>query len=108
MKIKIIIYIVICVFIVLIKIISMKVLKINIIFGCIGNQKWRNKASYLELCYKTIVKNCQKSSNVHLLNEKSVYNTLTNLRNDLDEKCSIIQKADYIRISLLKEYGGFG
>lgn len=107
MEIKIIIYVLICVFIVLLqKNINESFKNKNNIWMYWESKNGGTKAAYLELCYKTIVKNCQKSSNVHLLNEKTVYNYLPNLRNDLDEKCSIPQKADYIRISLLKEYGG--
>ena len=65
------------------------------------------KYGYLHLCYKTIQKHC-KDCNVHLLNEKTVYNYLPELKNDpnLFNYCSIPQKADYIRLFLLYKYGG--
>ena len=45
--------------------------------------------------------------NVHFLDEKSVFKYLPNLDLDLLKWCSIPQKADYIRLSLLTKYGGF-
>lgn len=64
------------------------------------------KPTYLNLCYKTIIKNCRNNCNIFLLNEKTIYNYLPELRLDLNKKCNIPQKADYIRLSLLKKYGG--
>ena len=71
---------------------------------------WQNKPNskkpiYLDLCYKTIIKNCNNFK-VRLLDENSVYKYLPNLRRDLDENMSIPQKTDYIRINLLYNYGG--
>jgi hypothetical protein len=71
---------------------------------------WENKIGttkphYIQLCYRTILKNTPQDFKVHLLDEKSVYNFLPNLRKDIN-KLSIPQKADYIRLSLLDKYGG--
>lgn len=71
---------------------------------------WENKENckkpdYLNLCWKTIQKHC-KNHRLHLLNENTIYNYLPNLRKDLLVKCSIPQKADYIRLALLSKYGG--
>ena len=71
---------------------------------------WQNKPGkkmpqYLQLCLDTIYKKCGKDFEIHLLNEKTVYNYLPDLRNDLEE-LQIAQKTDYIRIKLLYEYGG--
>lgn len=63
------------------------------------------KPAYLNLCYRTIVRHCS-NCNIHLLNEKTVLNFLPDLNTKLLERCSIPQKADYIRISLLQKYGG--
>lgn len=70
------------------------------------NKPGKDKPKFLQLCYQTIQKKCQNSFNIILLNEKTVYNYLPNLRNDLDKYLSIPQKADYIRLSLLYKYGG--
>ena len=64
------------------------------------------KPEYLNLCYETVVKNCEQSFTINLLNEKTVYNFLPNLRRDLDQYMSIPQKTDLIRLSLLHKYGG--
>ena len=70
---------------------------------------WENKPGskkpvYIDLCYKTIDKNCS-NFRVHKLNEKNVYDYLPDLRRDIN-KLKIPQKADYIRYRLLSKYGG--
>jgi hypothetical protein len=69
------------------------------------NKNGTKKPSYIELCHKTIFKNCN-DFNIHLLDEKTIHNFLPNLRRDLDNKLSIPQKADYYRYQLLYTYGG--
>ena len=71
---------------------------------------WQNKPGktmpvYLQLCLDTIYKKCNRDFEINLLNEKTVYNYLPDLRTDLEE-LQIAQKTDYIRIKLLYEYGG--
>ena len=71
---------------------------------------WENKPGntmpvYLDLCIDTIKYHCVKDFRIILLNEKTVYDYLPNLRKDLN-KLLIAQKSDYIRIKLLYEYGG--
>lgn len=71
---------------------------------------WQNKPgktmpTYIRLCLDTIYKNCKDEFKIVLLNEKTIYNYLPNLRKDLN-KLEIAQKADYIRIKLLYKYGG--
>ena len=70
------------------------------------NKKNTEKPEYLNICYKTIIKNCSKNFNVNLLNEKTVYDFLPNLRADIFKKLNIPQRADYIRLKLLNKYGG--
>ena len=70
------------------------------------NKNGKKKPAYLELCYDTIIKQCSNSFNIHLLNEKTVYKYLPNLRTDLDKYLNIPQKTDYIRLALLYKYGG--
>jgi len=73
---------------------------------------WENKTpstkrpAYLDVCLETMKKHCSNSFDIKLLNEKSVFQYLPNVRRDLDDKCSIPQKTDYYRYKLLKEYGG--
>jgi hypothetical protein len=73
---------------------------------------WENKdkntkrPAFLDLCFITVKTHCSNDFNVVLLNEHTVYQYLPNLRKDLDRYCSIPQKTDYIRLSLLKTYGG--
>ena len=40
------------------------------------------------------------------MDQNSIYQYLPDLRTDLDQKCNIPQKADYIRLALLQKYGG--
>ena len=70
------------------------------------NKSGKTKPEYLKLCYQTIQKNCKNSFNINLLDEKTVYKYLPNLRKDLDEYLNIPQKTDYIRLALLYKYGG--
>jgi len=71
------------------------------------NKKGQDKPTYIKLCYETIKKNCGDKFKIHLLDEKTVYDYLPDLRQDLDEKLKRIPyKADYIRYSLLYKYGG--
>ena len=72
---------------------------------------WENennsvKPEYLNLCYKTVLKNCSKNFKIHLLNEKTVYDYLPELRKDINKKLLLPQKTDYIRYNLLYNYGG--
>lgn len=69
------------------------------------NKKGSSKSSYLNLCYQTIQRHCTDCQ-VHLLNEQSVFDYLPDLNENLMRLCSIPQKADYIRLSLLYKYGG--
>lgn len=69
------------------------------------NKPYATKPAYLDLCYETVKKHCGSSFHVHLLDEKSVFKYLPRMRTDLST-LRIPQKADYIRLSLLKKYGG--
>ena len=64
------------------------------------------KPLYLDMCYKTIKRNCPKFK-IRLLNKQTVKNFLPDLRDDLDNKLERIpMKTDYIRYNLLYRYGG--
>lgn len=71
---------------------------------------WENKPGvskppYINLCFKTVKKYCNGDFNIILLDNKSVFTYLPNLRRDINELI-IAQKTDYIRVALLYKYGG--
>ena len=70
------------------------------------NKEGSTKAKYLELCYKTVLKHNSNNCKIVLLNQDTVYNYLPKMRKDLSQYLSIPQKTDYIRLLLLKTYGG--
>ena len=65
----------------------------------------QERPEYISLCIDTMRKNSEKYYNMVLLDDKSVYNYLPNLRKDIN-KLPLALKADYIRIALLQRYGG--
>jgi len=70
------------------------------------NKPGKTKPIYLDLCYKTIIKNCPRFK-IHLLDQNTVKNFLPNMRPDLSSKLERIpMKTDYIRYNLLYHYGG--
>ena len=69
------------------------------------NIKTKKTPTIIKLCIESIKNHCKKDFNIILLNEKTIYNYLPNLRKDLDNLL-IAQKVDYIRIALLYKYGG--
>ena len=72
------------------------------------NMPGKTKPNYLNLCYKTIIKHCNKNFKIHLLDNINIHKFLPNLRKDLDKKLTIgpAQKTDYYRYYLLYKYGG--
>lgn len=71
---------------------------------------WENKINtqtpnHIQLCRKSIIKNCSDSLNLIILTEKNITEYLPNLRTDINQ-LSLPQKADYIRLYILKLYGG--
>jgi mannosyltransferase OCH1-like enzyme len=69
-------------------------------------QYWEgDRTDFIDMCLETVEKNTKYFSRV-LLNEKTVFKYLPDLRRDLDELPRIANKADYIRFRLLNEYGG--
>jgi len=69
------------------------------------NRKGSTKPAYLDLCLETIIKHSPHYK-VIVLNEKTVFYYLPNLRNDLDKLKEIAHRADYIRASIVYKYGG--
>lgn len=60
---------------------------------------------YIQLCFDTFNMNGAKNFDVRILNDQTVYDYLPDLRTDLN-RLGIAAKSDYIRIRLLKTYGG--
>jgi len=81
--------------------------KINkpIIWSYWENKPGVKKPEYIDLCFDTFYKHNNHNFNIVILNEKSVYDYLPNLRKDLNQ-LSLAHKCDYIRIMLLYMYGG--
>jgi len=69
------------------------------------NRKGSTKPAYLDLCLETIIKH-SPHYDVIVLNEKTVFDYLPSLRNDLYKLKEIAHRADYIRASIVYEYGG--
>lgn len=74
---------------------------------------WENKnnnkiPAYIDLCIKTIMKNCSDSFNIIKLDEKSIYTYLPEMieYKQYTDKLRIAHKVDIYRIMLLYKYGG--
>lgn len=70
---------------------------------------WENKPGvqrpeYINLCFDTFYKH-NAGFDIRILNEKTVYDYLPNLRKDINQ-LSLAHKCDYVRILLLHNYGG--
>lgn len=70
------------------------------------NKPGHKKPEYLNLCLKSIQKNCGSGFDVKVLNEKSIYEYLPDLRPEIVKFPCLAHKADYIRARLLFAYGG--
>lgn len=60
---------------------------------------------YIELCLNIMKKNGSRYFDVIILDEKTVFKYIPNLRNDIND-LPIALKTDYIRVKLLQMYGG--
>lgn len=73
---------------------------------------WENKPGvtsrpvYLDMCAETVYKHCANDFNIVILNETTVNNYIDFDFNSYKDIWSIPQKADFIRLYLLKYYGG--
>jgi len=66
----------------------------------------KKKPGYIDLCLNSIKHNCGKCFKVIILDEKTVYDYLPEMR-DIDlSKLELPQKVDYYRYCLLEKYGG--
>jgi len=69
-------------------------------------QYWEGpRTAFINMCLETVRKN-NEEFDLRVLDDKSVFDYLPNLRNDLDSLPRIANKVDYIRFNLLHEYGG--
>ena len=68
-------------------------------------KKGSKKPPYIDMCLELFHKKCKNVYDVIILDDKSVYKYLPNLRKDLD-KFPLSLKSDYIRVALLYKYGG--
>lgn len=69
-------------------------------------QYWEGpRPSFIDLCLETVSKN-NEDFDLRVLDDKSVFDYLPNLRKDLDSLPRIANKVDYVRFKLLHEYGG--
>lgn len=70
---------------------------------------WENvkgsRPEYIDLCFQSFMQNCSGTFDIKILDEKSVYDYLPNLRKDIN-KLKLAHKTDYIRVALLYYYGG--
>jgi hypothetical protein len=60
---------------------------------------------YITLCFKTFAYRCSGLFDIKILNEKTIYDFIPNLRSDLNQ-LGLAAKSDYIRVALLYYYGG--
>lgn len=67
-----------------------------------GNEK----PGYIDLCYESVLYNCGECFDVILLNEKTIYNYLPEIKNINLSNLEIAQRVDYYRYLLLDKYGG--
>jgi mannosyltransferase OCH1-like enzyme len=72
---------------------------------------WDNKPKtktpeYINLCRKTIFKNCGNNIQVLLINKNNLCDYLENIPENLFKLKEIAHIADYVRVALLVKYGG--
>ena len=70
------------------------------------NKKGSTVPDCITLCWKTIIANNKNDFQIKILNEQNVNDYLPNLNKNYLLYKEIAHKADYIRFSLLYEYGG--
>src|ERR1051325_9967792 len=70
-----------------------------IIWGYWENKPGVKRPEYINLCFDTFYKH-NKGFDIRILNEKSVYDYLPDMRRDINT-LSLAHKCDYIRILLL-------
>jgi len=76
-----------------------------IIWGYWENKPGKTRPEYLDICLETFNNYNIYTFKIIILNEKSVYDYLPDLREDINN-FSLAHKSDYIRVKLLYTYGG--
>lgn len=73
---------------------------------------WDNKPGvtspppYIELCWESIRKHCEKDFQVNMVTTDNVRQFLPNISNDFFNIAQINNKSNFLRYTLLKEHGG--
>jgi len=62
--------------------------------------------AYVQLCWETIRKHCEKDFDIHLVTSENVQQFLPNIPSSFFQISQINNKSNYLRYSLLKEHGG--
>jgi len=70
------------------------------------NYKNQKTPDYVRLCHESIIKHCEKSFKIHILNDDNVKEYLPNIREDFFQISQINNKSNYLRYKLLYEFGG--
>ena len=76
-----------------------------IIWSYWENKPGKTRPEYIDLCYETFSKHNRHDFDIKILDEKTVYDYLPDLRKDINN-LPLPQKSDYVRIALLYKYGG--
>jgi mannosyltransferase OCH1-like enzyme len=61
---------------------------------------------YIELCWESIRKHCETDFDVHIVTTENVKQFLPNISDDFFQIAQINNKSNFLRYTLLKEYGG--
>lgn len=68
---------------------------------------WENeKPAYLDLCFQTVKKHCEKSFEIVILNDDLFETISRTAHSNFRHIFPLAMRADYIRFTLLSEYGG--
>ena len=66
----------------------------------------KKKPGYIDLCIESVKYNCSNCFNIIVLDNKTIYNYLPEIRSINLSNLNLPQKVDYYRYSLLEKYGG--
>ena len=68
--------------------------------------KGKKKPGYIDLCINSVKFNCSKCFNIIVLDNKTIYDYIPEVRSINLSNLNLPQKVDYYRYSLLEKYGG--
>ena len=66
----------------------------------------KKKPGYIDLCINSVIFNCNKCFKVIVLNNKTIFDYLPEIKEIDFSKLNLPQKVDYYRYALLEKYGG--